>query len=144
MHDTTFSAKTLTALETAGWFPGRKVEPGPGTAAATFPMVRKFLEQFEGLKIRYEGPRVTGRVDEIRIDPTIAAKEIDTKWVKDYETRVGCALVPIGQAFSRHATLLMAPDGRVWGGYDDELFPLGVSGEDAIENICTGEAYKPR
>ena len=76
--------------------------------------------------------------DEFYINPTAAVAGIGSGWVEEYSERVGVLLCVIGQAFSYHMTLVMAPDGKVYAGYDDTLIHVGDSGTDAIEALCSG------
>lgn len=141
----TFSAATIALLHQAGWSEERRIdisEYEKCLKAEGYPVltvVVDFLERFGGLRVVYPHYRVPETNDEFWIDPMIAAADIYIERVsEDYNQRVGAHLCVIGEAFSRHMTVMMSPDGKVYAGYDDTLIRVGDSGIDAIEALCTG------
>jgi hypothetical protein len=97
--------------------------------------VKDFLKEFGGLKIafgRYDS------TDHFHFDVITAVEGIHPAWIhQDYSIRLNNHnLCIIGQAYSNHLTLVMDDDGKVYGGFDDELFFIANSGREAIVNIC--------
>jgi hypothetical protein len=82
------------------------------------------------------------RLDHFVIDPLRAARGRDPAWIRDYEQRTHeRALTPIGEASRGYLIMCMAPDGTVYGGYDDVLLKVGGTGDDTLETLCTGREY---
>lgn len=140
-----FSQKTLALLQQAGWSENRTVDISEyekilkSEGYQIYAVVVDFLKRFGGLRLVFPHHRVPQHNDEFIIDPSIAAADIYIERVKeDYSERVGAQLCVIGEAFSRHMTVMMASDGKVYAGYDDLLICVGNSGTDAIEAICSG------
>lgn len=142
---TTFSTATIALLHQAGWSEDRCVDTSEyekclkSEGYPIHAVVLDFLKSFGGLRLVYPHYRVPETNDEFWIDPIIAAADIYIERIsEDYNERVGAKLCVIGEAFSRHMTVMMAPDGRVYAGYDDTLIHVGNSGTDAIEALCSG------
>jgi hypothetical protein len=139
-----FSAETIALLKQAGWSEDRCVdisEYEKSLQSEGYPLhevVLNFLKRFGGLQVVYPHYRVKDEKDEFYINPTVAVADIDSGWVEEYSERIGVPLCIIGQAFSYHMTLVMAPDSKVYAGYDDTLIHVGDSGIDAIEALCSG------
>jgi len=140
-----FTQKVYRKLVESSWHEGRKIDTSLFKLVnlkdgyTWTEKVREFLEEFGNLRIdiHREG---TGP-DFFHFDAVKAANDVDPSWIKkNYSERLnGDQLCVIGQAFSNHLTLMMAEDGKVYGGYDDFLTFLGDTGYQAIENICKGE-----
>jgi hypothetical protein len=134
------SPATLELLAEAGWSPARSVDIsaevrhlsriGYRVSAAA----EQFLRSFLGLTIRR--PCGTSE-DTLDIIPAEAASRVWRDRVRTYESFLGVELCPVGSYFTWTFTLLMAPDGVVYGGADDTLRWLGGSGAEAVENLLT-------
>ncbi|MGI8502881.1 MAG: SUKH-3 domain-containing protein [Hassallia sp.] len=141
---TAFSAETRAWLQQAGWSENRCVDTSEYEKSLKlegYPLdevVLDFLKRFGGLRVVYPHYRVKNEKDELYINPTVAAAHIYPERVEEYNERVGAVLCVIGEAFSYHMTVVMAPDGKVYAGYDDTLIHVGDSGTDAIEALCSG------
>lgn len=140
-----FSRETLELLQQAGWSEERIVDIGEyeknlkSEGYLIHAVIVDFLKRFGGLRLVYPHHRVPQHNDEFIIDPSVAAADIyPEKVTEDYSERVGMPLCVIGEAFSRHMTVMMASDGKVYAGYDDTLILVGNSGVDAIEAFCRG------
>jgi SUKH-3 immunity protein len=80
-------------------------------------------------------------LDQFSIDPLRAVRGRDQEWVREYERRSQePALTPIGEASRGYLIMCMAPSGAVYGGYDNVLLNLGVTGDDTLEGLCAGRA----
>lgn len=141
-----FSQRTLEVLYKAGWSEERFVDTSEYEKRLKlegypiYEVVVDFLKSFGGLRLVYPHFRVPQEQDEFIIDPILAAADIYAENVtEDYSERVGTALCVIGEAFSRHMTVMMASDGKVYAGYTDVLILVGNSGVDAIEALCRGQ-----
>jgi len=95
-------------------------------------IVLAFLKEFGGLSFS------TWKGRDFTIDPIAAMANRDSQWVRGYNARVNSTLSPIGEADSGHLVLVMSPAGEVWGGFDDTLWKVGMSGEEAIANLMHG------
>ena len=142
---TTFSLLTLALLQRAGWSKDRHVDTSEyekclkSEGYPVHAVVVDFLKSFGGLILVFPHPRVPQEDDEFYINPTMAAEGIYPERVsEDYSPRVGAPLCAIGQVYSRHMTVIMDPNGKVYAGYDELLILVGDSGTDAIEAICSG------
>ncbi len=140
-----FSQRTLELLWKAGWNKERAVDTSEyekRLKSEGYPIhtvVVDFLKSFVDLRLVYPHFRVPQEEDEFIIDPILAAADIYPENVtEDYSERVGMPLCVIGEAFSRHMTVMMASDGKVYAGYTDVLILVGNSGTDAIEALCSG------
>ena len=137
-----FEEKVKNLLIEAGWKPGRQVDisqyklvienEGYKLSSA----VEMFLQQFGGLYIRY--PLPNSQSDIVHFDVIKSVRDTNPFWVKDeYSQRLNnFNLCVIGQAFTNHMTIIMDNYGNVYGGYDDNLYFIADSGEDAIRIIC--------
>ncbi|HEY2264460.1 MAG TPA: SUKH-3 domain-containing protein [Streptosporangiaceae bacterium] len=142
---TRFGELTTRCLLKAGWHPGRnaflpeEIEAGlRADGHVLLPSARAFLAEFSGLTIIHPHAR-THTSDRLVISALLAAEGRDAGWVREYERRSGeSALTPVGEAARGYLIMCMGADGHVYGGYDDFLLRLGISGDDAIEGLCTG------
>ncbi len=122
------------ALARAGWRPGREKRIARQERALRkegyelFPAARAFLTGFSGLTVRWSHE---GHEIKASIDGAEAAGLEDRECVQDYARRVGSDLVPVGE--SSHTILLIAEDGRFFGGFGDLLVPLGSSPLELFE-----------
>jgi hypothetical protein len=145
-------------LTQAGWSEERSIDTGECERAiisAGLPLhltVVEFVRKFGGLKVEFpvlvpDGSRWDANRDGkewFLIDPIKAIADCSGEWFKYYSDRAGKALCPIGEAHRGHATLLMAEDGTVYGGYDEEFWEEGKSGIEALENIRAHSDYRDR
>jgi hypothetical protein len=134
-------------LAAAGWIEGRKASIEPDLAVLaeegypTWESLRGFLEEFSGLDVRV--PR-HGTTDSIWFASSKAARLVDKRWVEEYADRIGCRVVPVGAARQDHLLVLLAEDGRLFGGFDDELGELGDDVVEAVETLAWTDQFKRR
>ncbi|WP_034260711.1 SUKH-3 domain-containing protein [Actinospica robiniae] len=142
MNGSGLGAAATARLTAAGWFPGRAVpvepllEPLLEEDYEIPPVLRAFLRGYGGLEFDYPNPHCPEHRDTCGIDPQLAVDALFRTRVSLWEERVGAQLVPFGEA--SRLFLVMAADGRVWGGFDEFLFELGDSPEDALDGLCEG------
>jgi hypothetical protein len=135
------------ALEAAGWFPERRVEVMSsedalrGAGLRVWPGLMDFLGEFQGLRVAFTRE---GTIDSAWFDPTAAASPTLVPTIADYEERIGVGVAPIGYAYRDHLLLLLADDGRFFGGYDDHLTELGSSALEAIDALISGRGRRVR
>ncbi len=144
MDISVFRTETRKLLQSAGWFPERLIDTTTFVTqlkASRYPVhttATEFLAHFGELKIVYPYSDL-GSEDELRFDPIYAISFVQIRTVQDYARRVKAPLCVIGTYNHLHDTLMMTPEGKVYGGYDDHLDLVGHSGEEAIDNILKGE-----
>ena len=97
--------------------------------------VTECLRSYGGLTIRHSHPKSPDHIDTLHFDAKEAAQGIYPARVDDYVRRTGKSLCPIGEAYTSHMTLLMAPDGSVYAGYDHILLAFGDSILEAVFSI---------
>jgi hypothetical protein len=138
--------ETRKLLESSGWFPGRLIDTTMFVIqlkAKRYPIhtvVIDFLAHFGKLKIVYPYTYSDlGSEDELCFDPIYAISFIQIQVVRAYGKRVKAPLCVIGTYNHLHDTLMMAPDGKVYGGYSEYLDLVGHSGGEAIDNILRGK-----
>jgi hypothetical protein len=133
------------ALARAGWVPTRSVdiEVDLQTLAkdgySTFPAAVEFLRQYSGLQL----PIVDrlGRPDEIWFSAHRACMGIASSWIRTYSDRSGTTVLPVGEAYHGHLTLLIGENGHWFGGYDNEF---GLIGEDllsCLDNLISNAQF---
>jgi hypothetical protein len=140
-----FSTETLVLLHNAGWKEGRYVEIKNyeevlnNEGFSIHDCVKNLLKEFANLTVIHPHAKVSNEKDYFHFDVSKAVKGRDPYWVKeDYRVRVGKNLCIIGEAFRGYMVLSMSDDGNVYAGFDDILVHVGISGDDAIEALCTG------
>jgi len=141
-----FSQSTLEYLTEAGWYIGRKASLIKyrayleGEGYTWFPKVAEFLEEFGDLLIKFR--RASGEINTLDFDACEASASFDSYWVREnYSKRLGRSqLCVIGQAYGSHLLLFMDDEGKVYGGFDEFLCLVDVSGEEAVEVICSNRA----
>jgi hypothetical protein len=105
------------------------------------PKALEFLEEFEGLIIRFPNLK-NGINDDITLDFVKAAElEGNERIAEEYELRIGKKLSIVGTAYREHFALIMDEDGKVYGAYDSFLVKIGDSGVGAIEAIINNEKF---
>ena len=143
-------------LSQAGWSEERSIDTGKyeqAITAAGLPFhltVVEFVREFGGLKVEFpvlvrddsKWDANRGRKEWFLIDPIKAIADCSVEWFKYYSERAGKPLCPIGQAHCGHAILLMAEDGAIYGGYDEEFWEEGESGIEALENLRAHSDYR--
>jgi hypothetical protein len=142
-----FSQSTIEYLTEAGWYAGRKVSLIKhrayleGEGYSWFPKVVNFLEEFGDLLIQFK--RESGEIDTLNFDACEASANFDSYWVnKNYAKRIEqhSQFCVIGQAHGSHLLLFMNDEGKVYGGFDEFLCLIDISGEEAIEIICSNRS----
>lgn len=127
--------RTANLLHAAGWVPGRRVDvDGFRTGLQAqgqdlHPAAAAFLMSYGSLRLTPSPYAV------FHFDPLEALRNRVPAWVKDYGRRVGSPLCTIGEAGSGHLILAMSPEGKVYAGFDEELFLIGDSPERALEAL---------
>ena len=140
MKGSVLGAAAAERLAQAGWRPGRAVPVEPLLAPlieegyATPPLLHEFLSSYGGIEFSYQNPYNPDTTDTCGIDPALATNMIYPIRVRLWGERVGAELVPFGEA--SRLSLVMAADGRVWGGFDEILVAIGSSPEDALNALC--------
>lgn len=143
-----FSPSTVQYLTEAGWYAGRKVSLIKyrayleGEGYTWFLKAAEFLEEFGDLLIKFR--RESGDVDTLNFDACEASASFDSYWVKEnYAKRIGRSqFCVIGLAYGSHLLLFMDDEGKVYGGFDEFLCLIDVSGEEAIEVICSNRSIR--
>jgi len=132
------------ALRLAGWYPGRQIDITSLTqsigrlGAIASEAVVSFLREFGDLTIIYTRPAaatISESFDKIRLDPAFGPD-----WNNlDYGAIVGKPVCPIGDIYRGHMTLLMSPDGSIYGVYDDTVVAFGSNPEMALNTMVTNQ-----
>lgn len=141
-----FSKKVLNTLYNAGWSSTRSenissfIQALNADGHEVFPVVKDFLSRFGGLEIIYTSR--AGYKDSLHFDAKAATEAIFPEQVREYEEVLGTSLCIIGEFATKHSTLMMSPQGQVYGGYDEGIVFCGQNGEQAIENIVIGQNLK--
>ncbi|GAA4531139.1 SUKH-3 domain-containing protein [Amycolatopsis samaneae] len=131
----------IRALRKARWSPSRRVPIDADLRALeedgyrVFPAAVDFLRNFSGLFVDVRRPY--GH-DEIIFSAAEACAGISWGLAAEYTEQAGVAVVPVGEAFSRHMTVFLGEDGRWFGGYDQVLVEFGTDVFEFIEN-ATGD-----
>src|SRR5687767_13678279 len=106
-----FSLSTLESLTKAGWHPERKVCLAKyrvclgAEGYPWFPAVTKFLENFGGLWVTYEG---RGGASKLTFDACYAIERYDSRWVTgEYAMRIGRFQLCVIGDLSGHMLLFM-------------------------------------
>jgi hypothetical protein len=100
-----------------------------------------FVEQFGWLKGSHRAYR-TIDLESFDFNPCKAISDIPKERVDIYSLRYGEGLIPIGEIFTEHLTLMVSSSGALLGGYDDYLCIIGESLEKGIEAIFEPVSYK--
>jgi len=131
-------------LRHAGWFQGRSVEIDSELNAyrqagyGEFPALNSFLHEYGGICLL---TLHVGKPDEIWFSAGRACSLIDVQWVREYSSRAGVAVVPIGAAYRDHLAILLGEDGRIFGGYDNEFGLVGENVRSAISNLLENRGF---
>jgi len=126
------SERAVEVLTAAGWSPDRRVD----TSELEIELVREeftpspaaleFLARFDRIAVRHK----TG--NEFHFDPRVCFDFIGDQLLNDYGPRLGVDLCPLGQCAGGYMVLGMAPDGRVFAGFDGQLKKVADSGLEAV------------
>jgi hypothetical protein len=108
------------------------------------PIAEEFLSRYGGLYVhKYVKIKEHGYVTEIcNFDAVRAVNSVDGGWYHDYSKRIGKPVTPIGQCSQAHMSLCMSDDGCVYGGFDELLYKIADSGEEAVLAFCTRDQSK--
>lgn len=132
-------------LADAGWTNDRRVDVERHIAAleeqnfSVGSATSELISNIAALTIRFSR---AGRSDKIRIDPSVAVRAVAKAWVDDYSDRVGTALLPMGLSNHEHLLLLVAEDGRWFGGFDDEFGFLGPSVRVMVDTLANDRGFQ--
>jgi hypothetical protein len=138
--------QTLNALQEGGWSPSRRINLSEFELLAKecgfliSDPIREFLGSFGNLHVMC---RTVNKDNYFHFYPRRATEDIDLTWVhKTYSERLeGAKLFVVGQAYSNHMTLMMDQTGKVYGGFDDDLFMVGENGIAAVNNLCANAKF---
>lgn len=139
-----FTEFTQNLLIDAGWVENRKVDinndvkllKAEGYHVST--NVVNFLEEFSGLRIKHPHHEKPEIIDEFHFIITEIVQNTYYNWIEEYSQRIQKKVCVIGEAYRGYMALMMCNKGAVYGGCDDILFKIGISGADAIEALCQG------
>lgn len=133
-------------LSKAGWHEGRSVDYRPALdrleseghlLADWFASV---VGEFDGLTLNLKR---NGRDDHVVLAPAEAGRRWYPATIASYAERVGCLLLPIGYSYHEHLVLLVAEQGEWYAGYDEELWHIGDSADEAMECLFSGSGFDP-
>lgn len=144
-----FSPTVNESLRSAGWYPGRTVDPtlikawsafewpfGGGYIYA-FPLALKMLREFGGLEISRTGCSADMN---IRFDPIKSSSECDAPSWAYYEWLLDERLFPVGITIDHMWTFSIGLRGRIYGQCQTSggFLLLGETPEQGIEHIVLG------
>jgi hypothetical protein len=144
MMKTRLGAQAAKALESAGWFPGRRIYDLVATWAAQldraggfqmFPAAAQALNEFGGLRITQRGPGLECALESFDLVPTAALGEEDR--FAEHARIIGSELYPLGEYASGCYFIAIDEHGRVFLLMDDlqyiaETLPI------ALDSLLTG------
>lgn len=144
-----FSRDVLLKLEEAGWCHNRLVNIDKHITGLRsdsydiFPSVRSFLEQFADLHVdcSFIDAKYGPFRSRLHFDAASATAAVYPQMVARYSGRLQVPLCIIGEYDD--ITLVMTPEGKVYGGFEDDLAFYGETGEQAIINIINRENILP-
>ncbi|WP_020474800.1 SUKH-3 domain-containing protein [Zavarzinella formosa] len=61
--------------------------------------------------------------------------------LKYYETQLGLPVAIIGKGSDDYLLFLINEAGVIFGAFDEQIFQIGITPEDAIEAICSGRRF---
>ena len=121
-------------LRDAGWYPGRSVDvtddlkalvaEGYEMSAAAV----EFLRQYSHLRILEPN-----NLNPLLIDGVLAARNADPAWCEAYSGAIGSPLLPVGEY--SHMTLMIDPEGGLWGGFDNDFGRGGSSLPELLQGM---------
>ena len=139
-----FSDRTLRCLRSAGWSVERRLDVGAqleelrADGFSVSAAVEDFLARFGNLRLTYPHAKDPTVVDYAHFDAVRSAKAVFPARLKDWESRTGERLTPIGESDREYMILLMGPSGAVYSAMDDLIYRLAPTGEEAISSLCEG------
>jgi hypothetical protein len=145
---TIFSPLTLGYLHRAGWDENYQADISvyqrlmQGEGCPLPKVVSDFLTHFGNLVISYPHSQIPNVEDIIHFDALKAATTPKGKYCNDlvhYSERIDSNLYAIGEAYRGYLLLMMSTEGKVYAAYDELLFFVGASSNEAIEALCTGK-----
>jgi|JI10StandDraft_1071094.scaffolds.fasta_scaffold305936_2 hypothetical protein len=147
---TKFSKVTTSYLEKAGWSNDRNFQNTLEYLNAlnsegyrVFGSVENFFKNFGGLVIKHPHGKAKEKEDYFHFNVIKAIENYDSSWILDeYSLQSGKELCIIGEAFRGNLVLCMSQDQNIYAGIDEDLYLVGVSIEEAIENLCQGKDLK--
>ena len=131
-------------LARAGWTRDRRIDIAPYVRQlevdgyTVFEVVRGFLANFGGLRLKYPDFRVPEREDSCHFDAAEASQRISPYTVARYAEAIGKPVCPIGDAFHDHMVLMMTERGVVYAAFEGTLVRIADSGIEAINELCEG------
>jgi len=130
---------TFSVLRRAGWTPERRADTAhwerliASSGQVCPPRLLEFLARFGGLTLQIRDP--LGRLDHVVLDPTVGFERIPSDELPEWKDDAGRqVLIPIGEAFSAHTTLVATEGDEVLGIYD-HVMVIGRSFEEALNNL---------
>ncbi|MCC2545622.1 SUKH-3 domain-containing protein [Hymenobacter sp. BT175] len=138
-----FADDVQQSLIEAGWFRGRQAGIQLREDGLELPAVRRFLNEFGGLRISFH--RNDGSVGVMVLQAPHLPLSTEARELQEYYSRqLGCPTLSfIGKAYRDMMALLMDETGAVYGAHDELLYRIGLSGEQAIETICLDRQFQP-
>ena len=138
-----FSKESKLCLKSGGWSDGRKSDISGDLLALKeegyllLEGVEEIFSSLGGLNIIFFHSKKSEE-DSFRIDAVAAIAGIFKDTVQLYEEVSGEIMIPIGNVFSGHMTLMLGQSGAVYAGFDETFILIGKSFSEAIDNICKG------
>lgn len=139
---------TESCLESAGWFPGRRVPTSKFEMQITemgYPLLQPaidFLTEFGGLNVVYPAKHYDGipdTTDTLVLEPRYGTgiRAVDT------ESVLREPICPLGDVYTHHMALIIGASGRFYGVYDEYVVVFGATPTEALNSICE-ERSKPQ
>lgn len=133
-------------MRSAGWFPGRRIDPSPYLQALRadgypiFSAVEEFLAEFGGLSFRVPED-FPNRREPFDFDAIDAARRCHIQDVLNgHQQTVGQPLCIVGT--NRQYNILISPSLKFYGSFDESLWFAGEGAVDMIEAFCSGRMYR--
>ena len=134
----------IACLRAAGWSPERQINITLHVAMLenegyeVSEMAASFLRSFGDLQLQVPNAYGPG-TDEVSFKVITTVKNRFKEHVDYYAQRIGApSLCLIGEMYQGYLLTALSPDGRMVAGFDEELFLVGVSPEDALNKLCAG------
>ena len=140
---TQFSEATCTILNKAGWSEAYRHDTTEderllkAAGYPMFPVVLEFLHRFGGLGFHYPHPIMAGYEEFASFKITQARANAYLEHIAFNVEDIGRPLCFIGMCYSENMWMMMDEEGCVYTDYGNQMFFIGISGEDAIEALCT-------
>ena len=143
-----FSEQTLACLQQAGWSEAYRYDTAQYVALlqshgfVVHGAALVFMRRFGGLVFNYPHPRVPGVTEVAKFLVNDGDRSGLFGYTEDTGDALGVSLCAIGTYHTRDYFLGMDAQGIVYGFGYTILTRLGSFGEEAIENICSGDYGK--